>query len=79
MDRFEDLVGGHVDVDDLDQVEDAEGSAQPRGEVQTDRRHRVTDPEVVLREVLAPDGARLCAHASDRTPARVGVVEDPTT
>jgi hypothetical protein len=64
VDGEQDLVTGHRGADDLDvwPVEQSEGSAQPCSEVKTHRVHGVVRAEVVARETLIPDHARLCWH-----------------
>src|SRR5450759_22229 len=64
VDAEQDVIVGHGGVDDLDIgiVEQTEGGAQPGGEIQSHRIHGVLRPEVVTRETLVPNNARLCWH-----------------
>ena len=48
-------------------LEQAERLAQPGGEVEPDRVHRVARPEVVAREALVPDHPGLCWHDGHAT------------
>jgi len=78
MDGEQNLVVGHARVDDLDvrPVEQAKGSTQPGRQVEAQRIHGVLQPEVVPRETLVPDHARLCWH-DGTLPA--GRLDDPMT
>ena len=60
----QELVRGHGGVDDVHVLEQPEVPAQPRGQVDPQRRHRMPVAEVVAGEVVVPHDPGPAAHRS---------------